>query len=160
MHRILLITALLVTVGCASVPRFLHGGNLGYVFDSIARDLCPSSDNVCTSSPIIVTDFTNIALMKPGPKGLLFSDYMKASLSKVCHCEIYEVKLRKTLKLSESGLEVLTENATQLRRKEYNTRWMVIGTYKETPYSTVIFVRLVDLATGKIKRFTEREIYY
>ncbi len=160
--RLIFVLLMAVLLGGCFVPveRAVYKGHLQFSFDRMAGKLCPSEDNVCAFSPVVVTDFVNLELMKPGFKGTVYSEYLKASLSKVCGCEIYEVKLRRAFKLDEEGRVVaLTDNATLLKTKTFNTPWVVIGTYQEKEGYTVVFVRLVNIATGKVKRFVSGRVY-
>ena len=138
---------------CCECPYVLYGEfDRLNTFIKLSKEICDSEFNVCNGNAIVISDFINIDTWKVDSKGILFSEYMKAALSKVCSCEIYEVKLRRSLKLSEEGLVALTRNAYEVKNRNIQARWIILGTYRETEYGVTIFVKLVDFMTGKVKK--------
>ena len=156
MKRFFLIVMLFLSA-CSSRYSFPFPSSPSRVFESIAEEICPDQE-ICKNSVVIVPDFVDLDTMQPGDLGFLFSEYLKGALVKVCGCEIYAVELRRNLKLDERGLLALTRDVSELKKKDFYARWAVIGTYREEKDSVVVFVRLVDLATGKIKRFATRRL--
>ncbi len=149
--------------GCASVncniashdilPRL----NLKAVFDSVARDICSQR---CVPKTALVTDFLDIESYRPEREGILMSEIMRGSLSEVCCYQIVQGEFSKHFKLSKRGLIALTRNPEEIRNKEFPYTEAVVGTYSFSENKLFVFVRQVNLKTGKIRKFITKEISY
>jgi hypothetical protein len=164
-----------------TLPILLDATDLKSLFQDMAREIC--SENcvestaqgqggnltipVCTKreggkpETVLVTDFADIQSFLPNQSGLLMGELMRGGLSKVCNYKIMQVEFAKFFKLSENGLVVLTRNVRDIKNDEYNESEAVVGTYSYLSNSKVVlFVRKINITTGKISRMVTREINY
>ncbi len=161
--KLLLLFVAFLTGGCASVNCYLGTQdilpklNLRAVFDSVAKDIC---QNRCVPKTVFVSDFLDIETYMPEREGILMSEIMRGSLSEVCCYQIVQGEFSKHFKLSKSGLIALTRNPKEIRLKEIPYTEAVVGTYSISENKLFIFVRQINLRTGKIKKFITREISY
>lgn len=125
-------------------------------FDSIAKDFCPLIKN----KTIVVTDIVDIQKFVPNKEGIFLSEYLKNSLINKCNSKIIQVEFSKHFKISNKGLRILTRNTDELRKKNVNTYLIITGTYKKTEEKVILFIRLINYKTSKIKKFTIREIKF
>jgi len=125
-------------------------------FDSIAKDFCPFIKN----KTIVVTDLVDIQKFVPNKEGIFLSEYLKNSLINECNSKIIQVEFSKHFKISDEGFRILTRKIDDLRQKNVNTSLIVTGTYKKTENKVILFIRLVDYKTSKIKKFAIKEIKF
>jgi hypothetical protein len=164
-----------------SLPILLDSTDLKALFQDIAAELCgetsyaclPQTEEgkgntqTCTNSEemnpvaVLVTDFADIQSFLPNQSGLLMGELMRGSLNKVCNYKIIQAEFAKYFKLSENGLVVLTRKVNEIKKDEYSQSEAVVGTYSYLNNSkVVIFVRKINITTGKISRMVTREVNY
>ncbi len=164
-----------------TLPVLLDSTDLKALFGDIAAELCidTCSDSVtripddkgaahnCTNrdeinrQTVLVTDFADIQTYIPNQSGILMGELMRASLNNVCCYKIVQAEFAKYFKLSENGLVVLTRKANEIKKEEYVQPEVVVGTYNYLSNNkVVIFVRRIDMQTGKISRIVTRELDY
>ncbi len=159
---IVLVGALLLN-GCASVNCYLASHdilpklNLRDVFNSVAKDICQSR---CVPKTVLVTDFLDIETYRPEREGMLMSEIMRGSLSERCCYQIVQGEFSKHFRLSQKGLIALTRNPEEIRHREFPYTEAIVGTYSFSENKLFIFVRQVNLKTGKIRKFITREISF
>lgn len=165
--------------GCygKSLPVLLDSTDLRELFQDIAGDLC--SDGSADSSPadgkqprrynrdtdnletVLVTDFADIQTFQPSQSGLLMGELMRGSLNNVCRYRIVQAEFGRYFKLSENGLTLLTRKVNEIKKDEYSQAEAVVGTYNYLNNNkVVIFVRKINMATGRISRMATKEINY
>jgi hypothetical protein len=163
------------------LPVLLDSTDLKALFGDIAAELCidTCSDSVtripddngaahnCTNrdeinrQTVLVTDFADIQTYIPNQSGILMGELMRASLNNVCCYKIVQAEFAKYFKLSENGLVVLTRKANEIKKEEYVQSEVVVGTYNYLSNNkVVIFVRRIDVQTGKISKMVTRELDY
>jgi len=164
-----------------TLPILLDSTDLKALFQDMASELCIdtntdclapdtngkasvsscSSDDVIIKKTVLVTDFADLQSYMPHQSGLLMGELMRGSLNKVCSYKIIQAEFAKYFKLSENGLVVLTRKASEIKKDEYNQSEAVIGTYNYLGTNkVVIFVRNINIETGKINKMVTREINY
>jgi|GEM_PF-666603 len=164
-----------------SLPVLLDATDLKALFQDIAAELCVDTCAECAartadgkaaipaSAPsdeanrltVLVTDFADLQTFIPNQPGLLMGELMRASLNKTCCYKIIQAEFAKYFKLSESGLVVLTRNVNEIKKDEYFQSEAIVGTYNYLSNNkVVIFVRRINMATGKISRMVTREVNY
>lgn len=164
-----------------TLPVLLDSTDLKALFGDIAAELCidTCSDSVtripddkgaahnCTNrdeinrQTVLVTDFADIQTYIPNQSGILMGELMRASLNNVCCYKIVQAEFAKYFKLSENGLVVLTRKANEIKKEEYVQPEVVVGTYNYLSNNkVVIFVRRIDMQTGKISKIVTRELDY
>lgn len=164
-----------------SLPVLLDATDLKALFQDIAAELCVDTCADCAartpdgkaailaSAPseeanrltVLVTDFADLQTFIPNQPGLLMGELMRASLNKTCCYKIIQAEFAKYFKLSESGLVVLTRNVNEIKKDEYFQSEAIVSTYNYLSNNkVVIFVRRINMATGKISRMVTREVNY
>lgn len=164
-----------------SLPILLDSTDLKALFQDIAAELCVDTCSDCVTKTadgkepvsacpnrddinrltVLVTDFADLQTFVPNQSGLLMGELMRASLNKVCCYKIIQAEFAKFFKLSENGLVVLTRNVKEIKKDEYSQSEAIVGTYNYLNNNkVVIFVRKINMATGKISKMVTREVNY
>ncbi|MDD2272268.1 MAG: FlgO family outer membrane protein [Desulfuromonadaceae bacterium] len=160
-----------------SFNQLLEATELKPLFNDIARELCSepcvnedgtptetrskcSSGNDSTDYSVLITDFVDIQSFAPASQGLLMGELMRGSLSSVCSTKITQVEFAKFFNLNERGLVVLSRKVSEIKKDEYDQTEAVVGTYSYLNNKIVIFVRKINVVSGKISRMVTREIDY
>lgn len=164
-----------------SFNQLLESTELKPLFNDIARELCtepcgsegviasadPSAKNSgCHAASdkndysILVTDFVDIQSFTPASQGLLMGELMRGSLSSVCGTKITQVEFAKFFNLNEKGLVVLSRKVSEIKKDEYDQNEAIVGTYSYLNNKIIIFVRKINVVTGKISRMVTREVDY
>lgn len=165
-----------------SLPLLLDSTDLKALFQDIAAELCVDTCSDCASlSPdckkagipacttrdetsrltVLVTDFADLQTFVPNQSGLLMGELMRGSLNNVCCYKIIQAEFAKYFKLSENGLVVLTRRVSEIKKDEYFQSEAIVGTYSYLNNNkVVVFVRKINMETGKISRMVTREVNY
>jgi hypothetical protein len=107
---------------------------------------------------VIVTDFVDLQTFEPKRPGLLMAELMRGSLHKVCCNRIVQGEFSRFFKLSDKGLVVLTRSVGDLKKDDYPGHHVVVGTYEYKRNKLMIFVKKINITSGKIVRMVTREI--
>ncbi len=110
------------------------------------------SDLIENPKEIIVTEFVDLtSLENPSKFGYVLSNSIKNSLINDLDTEVIEAEVAKYFKISGNGLKLLSRDIDNIRTDNLNVQHAVVGTYTYTETETVVFVKLVNLATGIIE---------
>jgi len=160
-----------------SFNQLLESTDLKPLFNDIARELCseqsvteggtasekrpkhPAASDAGSYS-ILITDFVDIQSFTPASQGLLMGELMRGSLSSVCSTKITQVEFAKFFNLNEKGLVVLSRKVSEIKKDEYDQTEAIVGTYSYLNNKIVIFVRKINVVSGKISRMVTREVDY
>lgn len=161
--------------------QLLESTDLKPLFNDIARELCAepcineisavaiagsaaplkcSASNDKNNYSVLITDFVDIQSFTPASQGLLMGELMRGSLSSVCSTKITQVEFAKFFNLNEKGLVVLSRKVSEIKKDEYDQTEAIVGTYSYLNNKIVIFVRKINVVTGKISRMVTREVDY
>ena len=159
-----------------SFNQLLESTELKPLFNDIARELCTepcvtesgasfagmskcptASDNHYS---VLITDFVDIQSFTPASQGLLMGELMRGSLSSVCSTKITQVEFAKFFNLNEKGLVVLSRKVSEIKKDDYDQTEAIVGTYSYLNNKIVIFVRKINVVSGKISRMVTREVDY
>lgn len=161
--------------------QLLESTELKPLFNDIARELCSEpcrnedgtvstkSSEISARCPapkeksnysVLITDFVDIQSFSPASQGLLMGEFMRGSLSSVCSTKITQVEFAKFFNLNEKGLVVLSRKVSEIKKDEYDQTEAIVGTYSYLNNKIVIFVRKINVVTGKISRMVTREVDY
>ena len=157
--------------------QLLESTDLKPLFNDIARELCTEpckleggslvADKSCSAAndnknsySILITDFVDIQTFTPASQGLLMGELMRGSLSSICSTKITQVEFTKFFNLDEKGLVVLSRKVSEIKKDEYDQTEAIVGTYSYLNNKIVIFVRKINVVTGKISRMVTREVDY
>jgi FlgO protein len=121
--------------------------------------LCKNVNNKKNYS-VLITDFVDIQSFTPASQGLLMGELMRGSLSSVCSTKITQVEFTKFFNLNEKGLIVLSRKVAEIKNDDYEQSDAIVGTYSYLSNKIVIFVRRINVVTGKISRMVIREVDY
>jgi len=160
-----------------SFNQLLESTELKPLFNDIARELCTepcvgedgtptetrskcSGGNDSNDYSVLITDFVDIQSFAPASQGLLMGELMRGSLSSVCSTKITQVEFAKFFNLNEKGLVVLSRKVSEIKKDEYDQTEAVVGTYSYLNNKIVIFVRKINVVSGKISRMVMREVDY
>jgi hypothetical protein len=164
-----------------SFNHLLEATELKPLFNDMALELCSeshSSDNAPDAKDrknnpfgylpsseknayaLLVTDFVDIQSFAPASQGLLMGELMRGSLSSVCGTKITQAEFAKFFNLNANGLVVLSRKVSEIKKDEYDQNEAVVGTYSYLNNKIILFVRKINVVTGKISKMATRELNY
>lgn len=166
---IVLTISLFFIQGCAGVqcPEFsediITRLDLKDAMSGIADELSckpESAEITCKAltGTVIITDFVDIQSLKPGKPGILLSEMMKSRLFASADIRVAQVEFSKYFTLTPDGLVGLTRNSREILKDEYANSECIVGTYSLAPQQLFLFVRRIDMKTGKIIKMADRTI--
>lgn len=174
MSKIALSTLALIIffAGCASPCYDKHGimydsdeviANLDLkkTFDEVANEMCGNmySPSVVPSKSVMVTDFVDVSSLQSNESGMFMSELLKGSLNQKCNYNIQQAEFSKYFKLNRGGFVALTRDANEIKMAETPMGVSaVVGTFKYSPNRLHIFVREINIHSGKISKFITKEI--
>jgi len=109
---------------------------------------------------VFVADVVDYKSLKPNKESLFLTEYLKSSVSNQCKSKILQIEFTKNIILKNSGVIVLSRNFKKIKNKSIKTNYLIVGTYKKTDTHVILFLRLIDVKTGKIKEFKTKQIRY
>ncbi len=102
---------------------------------------------------ILITDFVNINTLNGGNSlSFILSSSFKDSLVNLNRFKVLEVELNKYFKIGKDGVKVLTRELKTLLNSNLTLNYALIGSYSITNKQLIIFLKLVDLNSGVIKK--------
>lgn len=108
------------------------------------------SAHVPKNDVILVSDFVNLDKLQNKSKlGFLLSDHLKDSLLNR-NVIVRQVELGNDFQYGKQGFNVLTRNQADIRVKETDAGFAMVGTYSITTKSLIVFLKLIDIKTGNI----------
>ena len=152
-----------VKMPCSSNPdKVIPALKLQSVFDEIAKELKNNCHSVrCNgATTTLITDFVDIRSLTPKRSGMLMSELMKSSINKIYGDNIIQAEFSQYFKLNDNGLVVLTRDVTKIQQQQFPFSEAIVGTYNYTNSKLYIFVRKINIYTGKITSMVTKEINY
>lgn len=128
--------------------------DFGRLSSNVVNDVCKNISKDELDKDFYVVDFVNIDNLENNSQlGFVLSNQLKSDLLRNCKgITIKELELGKNIQLGRNGSKILTRELDEIKSKvvDENSN-LVIGTYAITSENLMIFVKVVDLATGIIK---------
>lgn len=152
-----------VKMPCSSNPdKIIPELKLQTIFEEIAKELKSKCHNGrCNgSSTTIITDFVDIKTLTPRRSGMLMSELMKSSINKIYGDNIIQAEFSQYFTLNNSGLVVLTRDVKKIQEQRLPFSEAIVGTYNYTNNKLYIFVRKINIYTGKITSMVTKEINF
>lgn len=118
---------------------------------SLVKKSSPSiSKHISMDDAVLVSDFVNLDKLQNRSKlGFLLSDHLKDSLLNN-GVVVRQVELGNDFQYGKQGLNVLTRNQNDIKRKDTDSKFAMVGTYSITTKSLIVFLKLIDIDTGNI----------
>lgn len=130
--------------------------NLQATFGEIATELCGCEG--CPGKSVIVTDTIDIATLKTDEAGLFMTDLLKSSLNQICNYRMTEAKFSDYFQLTRGGFVALTTKARDAKPIDHFVSTAIVSSYKYSNTSLYIFVREININSGKIEKFITKEV--
>jgi TolB-like protein len=107
---------------------------------------------------VIVTDFVSVeALSNKTQLGFIFSSNLKNELAANRKLKIIEAQTAKYFKIGDDGVTLLSRDKSDSLRDEFGADYAFVGTYAVTEERIIVFVKLINLSTGKIEAAATEE---
>ena len=174
---VLLLGLLLVLSGCftrymgsadcaTSLDEILSRVDMKQVFQGMAADLCGESCKrtgsqkvaACSSPTLLITDFVDIHSLQPKKHGIVMGELMRSSLNHACNAKIVQAEFSENFTLSDKGLVAMSRDPKQARHADYPYSDYIVGTFSYSGNKLFLFVRKVDVTTGRVTKMASREI--
>lgn len=176
-----LIIATLLFSGCAvSTPSCFNTYDTGSkkeivyklaledVMNEIAYEICNYNGCSCSggmssgcSSTIISTDFVDIKNYKSDKAGMFLNELFRSSMSNLCCAKIVQAEFGQYFRLNDKdGFVSLTRDIEKIKAPEYKNSKAIVSTYNISDSNLYLFVRVVDINSGKILKMINKKISF
>ncbi len=123
-------------------------------FDSLVKSLVSDSSstmsNIYSEEAVLVSDFVNLHKLQNRSKlGFLLSDHLKNALLNK-GIVVKQVELGQEFQYGEKGLNLLTRQYQDIRKKSVSSKYAFVGTYTITTKNLIVFLKLIEIETGNI----------
>jgi PBP1b-binding outer membrane lipoprotein LpoB len=137
--------------------------SLEKIMDQISLELCQVNSNGKRrpiSKSMIFTDFVDIKTLKTDRNGMFMSELLRSSFSNNCSTKIVQAEFGKYFTLNQNGFVSLTRDVNKIKNQDYRYSKAVVGTYRFAPNNIYIFVKLIDMNTGKVLKMVRKKVSY
>ncbi len=143
------ILVLIFWSGCAS-NRYdaFYQKDFEPLFQNSLHSFCP----LIHDRTIIVGDILRYSDLQPTKVGLYLTEHLKTAVTKECHVKLYPLELARSIQISKEGSRIFTREYDRLRLKSLPSTYLLTGTYTLTDNSITIFLKLINLRSGKIEK--------
>lgn len=130
--------------------------NMDKKMEEVAQEIYP----VLGGGNVIITDFVDAATYRPTPSGVYLANLLRGFLSTHTTARILQLDLGKSFTLDNLGLSVLTREADEVLKQKSVVLVGIIGSYSIQGNKIHIFVRRINLRTGRIISTSTKLIPY
>lgn len=130
--------------------------NMDKKMEEIAREIYP----VFGGGNVIITDFVDAKAYKPTPTGVYLADLLRGFISTHTTARILQLDLGRSFTLNATGLSILTREADEVIKQKSIALVGIIGSYSIQGNRVHIFVRRINLRTGRIISTSTKLIEY
>lgn len=147
----IIVFSIFVFVGCYQKNEIPQSTNFDELSFNISNNLLKSLKvQISNNEPLLIADFVNTKTLKNKSElGFLLSNSLKHSITKRTNFLVKEIEISNELVFGQDGLNALSRDFKN-GAKDYNGRFVLIGTYSITASSLVVFTKIVDFNTGDI----------
>ena len=158
MKTIYIFSLLIIFTSCfhQTPEQAFYNTDFSKNFDEISKDFC----KFINYRKVILTDIVNYKTLKPTPAGEFLTEFFRNSLVNKCNTSIYQIEIRKKIKINNIGTSAFSRNVNDIKNKQLKSTYLITGTYSMTDNFVIIFVRLINLRTGKIILSKTKKIRY
>jgi PBP1b-binding outer membrane lipoprotein LpoB len=180
MKKIIYISTILLTLffgGCVSSSvdctdeygqgfdktQIISNLSLEKIMDEISLELCTVNQNVRQrpiSKSLIFTDFVDIKTLKTDKNGMFMSELLRSSFSKNCNTKIVQAEFGQYFRLNQDGFVSLTRDVSKIKTPNYKYSKAIVGTYRFTSNNLYLFVKLIDINSGKVLKMVRKKVSY
>ena len=100
---------------------------------------------------VIVPDIVNYYTLKPDKYGDFLTQHLKSALNETCRAKIIPIELRSSILLTKTGSTIFSRDISEIRHKYPKAKYIITGTYTKTEDKTTIFLKLINLYSGKVE---------
>jgi hypothetical protein len=156
------------TYGTTSKSDIIYKLDLEKVMQDIAYELCNYNGCSCTSgmskgcpTTLITTDFVDIKTYRSNKAGMFLNELLRSSMSGVCCSKIVQAEFGKYFRLNEKeGFVSLTRDIDKIKAPQYSNSKAIVSTYSISDSNLYLFVRVVDIHSGKIIRMIKKKVSF
>jgi PBP1b-binding outer membrane lipoprotein LpoB len=136
--------------------------SLENIMDEISLELCTNSDTRQRplSKSLIFTDFVDIKTLKTDKNGMFMSELLRSSFSTNCNTKIVQAEFGKYFTLNNKGFVSRTRDIDKIKKSNYAYSKAIVGTYRFTRNNLYLFVKLIDINTGKVIKMVRKKVSY
>lgn len=125
------------------------GSMMGKVVSSI---LSQSANQYGLTKDVVVTDFVDVkTLSNKNQLGFILSSHLKNELASNKKFKIIEAETAKYFKIGSDGVTLLSRDKNDTLRDEIGAEYAFVGSYAVTDERVVVYVKLINLLSGKIE---------
>ena len=130
--------------------------NMDKKIEEIAREIYPALGG----GNVIITDFVDASTYRPTPSGVYLANLLRGFVSTHTTARILQLDLGRSFTLDNFGLSVLTREADEVIKQKSIALVGIIGSYSIQGNKIHIFVRRINLRTGRIISTSTKLIPY
>jgi hypothetical protein len=130
--------------------------NMDKKIEEIAREIYP----VLGGGNVIITDFVDASTYQPTPSGVYLADLLRGFITTHTTARVLQLDIGRSFTLDALGLSILTREAEDVLKQKHVTLVGIIGSYSIQGNRVHIFVRRINLRTGRIISTSTKLIPY
>ena len=130
--------------------------NIDKKIEEIAREIYP----VFGGGNVIITDFVDAKVYRPTPTAIYLANLLRGFISTHTTARVLQLDLGKSFSLDSAGLSVLTRRADEVIKQRSIALVGIIGSYSVQGNRVHIFVRRINLRTGRVISTSTKLIEY
>ncbi len=130
--------------------------NIDKRMEEIAREIYP----VFGGGNVIITDFVDAKIYKPTPTGVYLANLLRGFISTHTTARVLQLDLGSSFTLNANGLSVLTREADEVIKQKSIALVGIVGSYSVQGNKVHIFVRRINLRTGRVISTSTKLIEY
>ncbi len=120
--------------------------------DAVSSISSQSSNKYGLTEDVVVTDFVNVeTLSNKNQLGFILSSHLKNELASNKKFKIIEAETAKYFKIGSDGVTLLSRDKNDTLRDEIGAEYAFVGSYAVTDERVVVYVKLINLVSGKIE---------
>jgi hypothetical protein len=154
--------------GTTSKQELIYKLQLEEVMNDIAYELCNYNGCNCASglskgcpTTLISTDFVDVKSLRSNKAGMFLNELLRSSMSERCCSKIIQAEFGKYFRLNnKEGFVSLTRDIDKIKTPQYRNSKAIVSTYSISDSNLYLFVRVVDINSGKIIRMIKKKVSF
>ncbi len=111
-----------------------------------------ASSKLAAAKEVVVTDFVNVeTLSNKNQLGFILSSHLKNELVSNKKFKIIEAETAKYFKIGSDGVTLLSRDKNDTLKDEIGAEYAFVGSYAATEERTLVYIKLINLTSGKIE---------
>jgi len=130
--------------------------SIDHAIEEISREIYPTYGG----GNVVITDFVESSSYKASSSGVFMGELLRNFISRNTTAKVLQLDIGKSFTLSSNGLTLLTRHAENVLQQKNISLIGLIGSYHIQNNALYIFVKRINIRTGKVIMSSSRKIPY